>query len=207
MPLQARIAGLDLSLGGAPVAAHISALSTSPRSATIADYPSSGRAACASPPGYRINSLQKVIGSGSHAWKKATRALESAEAFELPWVRFWRTGHGSRWSPGDVVVMAARILPFVWTANVNRVTSITRRRGCVAVAWGTTSRHVLRGEELISVQRQKNGDVLFQLRSFSRPKAFMAWVAYPVVVYLQHAFARGVCRRLMDLAREPIEEE
>lgn len=207
MPLQARIAGLDLSLGGAPVAAHISALSTCPRSASVAEYPSLGRADSASPQGYRINSLRQVIGSGQYAWKKAARALETADALELPWVRFWRKGHGSRWARGDVVVVAARILPFVWTANVNRVVSVTRRRKIVSVVWGTTSRHVLRGEERISVQQQKNGDVLFQLRSFSRPDAFMAWVMHPIVVYLQHAFARGVCHRLMELAREQDVEE
>lgn len=189
------------------MAAHISALSTCSQSANIAEYPSPGQAASASPHGYRINSLERVIGSGQHAWEKAARALETAGALELPWVRFWRKGHGSRWACEDVVVVAARILPFVWTANVNRVVSITRRRRNVSVVWGTTSRHVLRGEELISIQRQRNGDVLFRLRSFSRPHSLMAWVTHPVVVYMQHAFARGVCRRLVELAKEQDVEE
>lgn len=203
MPLSWRVAGLDLSLGGPPVAAQITALSTSPRAAFPAFYPNLGEAATASPPGHRINALTKSIASGSGAWKRAAHALETADALELPWVRFWRSGRGSRWAPGDVVVVAARVLPWVWTANVNRVVDVRRRRRRVVVAWGTTGRHVLRGEELISVEKARNGDVVFTLRSFSRPHAFMAWVTYPIVVYLQYAFARDVCRRLAEVANDP----
>lgn len=184
------------------MAAQVSALSTSRRSASIAPYPSLGQAGTASPPGHHINSLTRVIASRSGAWRRAARALETADALELPWVRFWRQGHGSRWAKGDVVVVAARVLPFVWTTNVNKVVTVNRQRRSVSVAWGTTSRHVLRGEELISVKREKNGDVVFNLRSFSRPHAFMAWLAYPFVLYLQNAFARDVCRQLTQLANE-----
>lgn len=203
MPLLFRVAGIDLALGGAPVASQVSALSTSPRAATTATYPSTGHAATASPPGHRINSLSRVIGHGAGTWHRAAKALETGGALELPWVRFWRQGRGSKWAKGDVVVVAARLVPFVWTANVNKVVTVNRRRRSVSVAWGTTSRHVLRGEELISVEQTRNGDVLFNLRSFSRPHAFLAWVTYPLIVFLQTAFAHNVCRRLSDMANEP----
>lgn len=203
MPLSWRVAGLDLSLGGPPVAAQITALSTSPRAAFPAVYPNPGEAATASPSGHRINALTRTIAHGSSAWRRAARALETADALELPWVRFWRSGRGSRWAPGDVVVVAARVLPWVWTANVNRVVRVRRKRGRVSVSWGTTGRHVLRGEELIAVEKAGNGEVVFRLRSFSRPHACMAWATYPIVMYLQHAFARDVCRRLTEMANDP----
>eukprot|EP00177_Eucheuma_denticulatum_P000182 GFKZ01000327.1.p1 GENE.GFKZ01000327.1~~GFKZ01000327.1.p1 ORF type:complete len:209 (+),score=4.87 GFKZ01000327.1:206-832(+) len=202
MPIQARIAGLDLSIGGPPHACHISTLSVSLLASTVATYPSYGRADTAKPPGYRINSLTKVIGSGASAWSRASRALETGDALDLPWTRIWRRGHGSKWRNGDIVVVAARVLPLIWTANVNRVVAVTRTRSSVAVAWGTTHRHVLRGEEIVSVRRERNGDVIFHLRSFSRPHGFMAWIGYPFVVYLQNTFARGVSRRLVNIASE-----
>lgn len=204
MPLSFRFAGIDLSLGGAPVAAQVSALSTSPRAACLGPYPSVGEAATASPPGYRINKVSRVVGAGTRAWNKAAKALETADALETPWVRFWRQGHGSRWAKGDIVVVVARVFPFVWTANVNKVIAVQRRRRSLSVSWGTTSRHVLRGEEVVSVSTKENGDVMFDLRSFSRPHAFMAWLSYPLVMYLQAAFARDVCRQLTDAARETI---
>lgn len=202
MPLSFRIAGVDVSLGGAPHAAQVSALSTSSRAASIGPYPSVGQAATASPPGYRINTLSRVIGTGTHAWRKAAKALETADALETPWVRFWRQGHALRWAKGDVVVVVARVLPFVWTSNVNKVVAVQRRRRSLSVAWGTTSRHVLRGEEVVSVSKKENGDVVFDLRSFSRPHAFMAWLSYPLVMYLQAAFARDVCRQLAEAAND-----
>lgn len=204
MPLTWRVAGLDLSIGGPPVASQITALSTSPRASRPAPYPCAGQSSTASPRGHRVNSLTRNIASGSAAWRRAARSLETADAFELPWVRFWRSGRGSRWACGDVVVVAARVLPWVWTANVNRVVAVSRRSRRVAVSWGTTARHVLRGEELVSVEKAQNGDVVFILRSFSRPHAFMAWVMYPMVVYMQHAFARDVCKHLRELANENV---
>lgn len=202
MPFLTRIAGLDLSLGGAPHADHVTQLSTSCRSSNLSVYPSRGQSHTASPDGYRINSLTRTIGYGRESFKRASRALETADILTLPWVRFWRKGLGSRWANGDVVVVAARLLPFVWIANVNRVVNVHRGRAEMAVAWGTTKRHVLKGEETVAVRKKRNGEVMFELRSFSKPNAVVAWWTYPVVVAMQVMFARGVHRQLEQIARE-----
>lgn len=133
------------------------------------------------------------------AYKKAASSLETGLAFQLDWLRFWRVGSAT-WKTGDLVVVGARIFPFLWTANVNRVVTVARDRRRVAVGWGTTDRHVLAGEEVLQVSYQTNGDVVFTLRSFSRPQATVAWLLYPLVLALQHAFARDVGRQLERIA-------
>lgn len=194
---------MDLSLGGPPVAADISALSSSRRAGILGEYPSQFTFASASPKGYSINERRKVIGRGATEWSRAAKGVETGDVLDLSWARFWRKGRGSNWSPGDVVVVGARVLPAVWVANVNRVVGVERRRNRVAVAWGTTARHVLRGEEVVSVERVRGGDVVFSLRSFSRPNAFLAWLGYPLVVLLQRRFAHDVCARMQQIAKQP----
>lgn len=200
------MAGLDVCIGGAPIAHHIHSLSQKTALTVIPPkhYPCQMQAATASPPGYRINSLSKVIGHGREAYERASSALETAEAFELPWVRFWRRGNGRRWARRDVVVVAARVFPLVWSANVNEVVTVTRQPNRMAVAWGTTARHALRGEESIEVLHERNGDVRFRLRTFSRPNVLVAWLTYPLVLYLQHAFAADVCRKLSSIANDSL---
>lgn len=196
MPLLTRILGVDLSLGGAPVAADVSRVSSTGGAAGVAVYAGRGKAALASPPGFRINEITRVVGRGRAAWSRAVEGVETGKVLDSAWVRFWRGGRGSRWGLGDSVVVGGRVLPGIWFVNVNRVVGVQRGRRKVSVAWGTTARHVLRGEEVVSVVREKNGDVRFSLRSFSRPHAFLAWLGYPLVVHLQHKFAHDVARQL-----------
>lgn len=206
MPFFSRIAALDLCLGGAPTANHIRTLSDLSQFHTEVSklYPSRGQSATANPPGYRINSLTAVIGHGKDAYRRAAHALNTGEAFELSWARFWRRGRGHRWTSGDSVVIAARLLPFIWIANVNEVVRTESRRRSVAVTWGTSARHVLRGEERVEVWQDPTGDVSFRLRSFSRPHAFVAWLTYPVVLYMQQKFAKDVFRRLKQITNRSL---
>jgi uncharacterized protein (UPF0548 family) len=212
-PRAVRVAGIDFSLGGPPLAADISRLVTAHAAgAPTAPLPPSLRVApppapAAPPAGFRANSYSRVVGRGRAHWARAARALETADALDLPWARFWRGGKGGRWAAGDPVVVGARVvLPGLWVANVNRVVSFSRGARRVSVTWGTTPRHMLHGEEVVAVERQRNGDVLFSLRSYSRPNSLVAWLTYPYVVYLQRKFARSVAWRLEQITRQTPEE-
>jgi uncharacterized protein (UPF0548 family) len=202
MPLSIRVAGIDLSIGGPPLAAHISRLSSSQRGAA---NPSSvllhvSDPSSTAPPGFSTNTLTRVVGNGRADWARARRALETADMLDLPWARFWRGGKGTRWASGDAVVVGARVLlPGLWVANVNRVVDVRRRRSEMSVAWATTARHVLVGEEVVRVQRVKGGDVVFSLKSYARPASLAGWITYPYIVYLQRKFARGICKRLQQI--------
>lgn len=201
MPISFRVAGADLCLFGAPVADDITSLAKSHQASALAPYPSQTQSATATPPGYRVNSYTKRVAQGRGAYLRAAKALTS-DALELPWLRFWRLGRGSRWQPGDIVVISSRVLPFLWTSNVNRVVSVAHTRTKCSVAWGTTDRHVLRGEEVLQVELFKSKDVQFRLRSFSRPHVFLAWLVYPYVVFMQAKFARDVSKQLVTISSE-----
>lgn len=203
-PLCFRLLGVDVCLGGPPIVSHIHTLSdlAQPSTESAPLYPNRGQVATASPRGYYINSRTRVIAHGRAAYLRAARALETGDALHLPWVRFWRRGRGSRWEPGDAAVVASRFLPFIWTVNVNHVLPVERRRNHLAVSWGTSRRSVLRGEERVAISMQRNGDVVFSLRSFSRPHAVLAYLLYPVVIGLQHIFAKDVCTKLQRIAND-----
>lgn len=202
MPLLLRVAGVDLTLGGPPVAGQVQRLSQSARAGALATYPGADSLAAASPAGFRVNERRAVVGHGRAAWQRAARGLETTSALDLGWARFWRNGRGNGWARGDVVVVGARLLPALWAANVSRVVGVRRGRSRVAVAWGTSARHVLRGEEVVAVERASNGDVVCSIRSFSRPATPIAWLAYPAVVLLQLKFAHDVCKRMKVIAAE-----
>lgn len=204
MPLCGRIAGVDICLFGPPAAHNVEKYSSSFASSSMIHpmYPNHSESLTATPKRYRVNSFTKKIGQGRSVYGRAARALETGEAMELPWAKFWRGGNGSCWTSADVLVIAARVIPFVWIANVNTVVHAVRRHSSLTLTWGTTARHVLRGEESVQIAKHRNGDVVFHLRSFSKPHAFIAWITYPLVIYLQHRFARDVANRLDDIANQ-----
>lgn len=209
MPWCRRIASLDLCLGGPPVADDVHRLSSSTRNKPLAlhKYPNYAQSDTKSPPGFRINQLVSDIGRGHKAYRQAARALATGEALELPWVRFWRRGNGHRWQRGDIIVIAARHAPFVWTSNVNKTVRVQHKSHMTSISWGTTARHVLNGEETLQVWQEPSGEVLFRLRSFSRPHALIAWLTYPIVCYFQHKFAIDVRNKLHTIANDSLKDQ
>jgi uncharacterized protein (UPF0548 family) len=160
MPVSVRLAGLDIYLGGPPQAADVSRLFSAP--AASARLPALGVLRPEPPPsGYRVQTLERVVGQGKDAWRRASRALETADALDLSWARFWSAGKRGKSVVGDPVVISARVLlPGLWVSNVNHLVAATRSRARVAIAWRTTARHVLSGEEVLAVERRKSGDVV-----------------------------------------------
>jgi uncharacterized protein (UPF0548 family) len=201
MPVSVRLAGLDVTLGGPPRAADISRLFSEP--AASARLPSLGVLRPGPPPaGYRVQELERVVGSGKDAWRRSSRALETADALDLSWARFWSAGKRGKSVAGDPVVIGARVLvPGLWVSNVNHLVDLSRSRSRVSMAWRTTTRHALSGEEVLKVERRNSGDVVFSLKSYSRPRSLVAWLTYPYVIFLQRKFALGVAHRLEQIAR------
>ena len=65
------------------------------------------------------------------------------------------------------------------------------------MSWGTTRRHVLCGEERLTVRWDAASDeVRFEVVSFSRPRHLFSVVAYPYVVGQQRRFARDATARM-----------
>lgn len=185
-----------MTLGGPPVAAQVAQLSSCACARALAPADTdNGRGW-----GWRNRGRERSLGTGRARWRRARSALETAEGLELPWAKWWRSGTGSTWAAGDVLVVGARVLPAVWVANVNTVTHVERKRGRISVAWSTTSRHLLRGSETVAVERRAD-DIVFSVNSHSRPHHPAAWIAYPIVAFLQHRFTVDVCKRMHDITQ------
>lgn len=197
MPLLLRLGGLDVTLGGPPGAAHIARLSSCGCARSLAAASSEEEAHGF---GWVARRRERTLGGGGGRWRRARNALETAEGLDLPWAKWWRSGVGSRWTAGDVVVVGARVLPAVWVANVNTVTKVERSRSKMSVTWATTQSHLLRGSETVAVERN-SGEVKFHVQSHSRPNHVAAWLLYPVVALLQRRFTRDVCERMNDVTQ------
>ena len=81
--------------------------------------------------------------------------------------------------------------------NANRIIANERMPQQRSITWATTRRHVLCGEERLTVSYDDaSDDVHFEVLSFSRPRHLFSWAAYPYVVAQQKRFARDATARM-----------
>jgi len=141
-------------------------------------------------PGFRVDALETIIGSGENAFERARAALTEWKHFELGWVEVCPPSSGI--TPGTVVAVLVRHLGF-WSLNGCRVVySIAaddpREFG---FAYGTLPNHAESGEELFKVSLHPGtGDVSYLIRAASIPRAPLARLGYPVTRSLQARFRR-----------------
>lgn len=152
------------------------------------------------PRGWFVNKSQQCIGKGHEAFERASEALVALECLQLPWL--------SAGVHDDVLAICSRQFFVLWIMNANRFLSPPQvRNGQCSVTWATTRRHVLCGEERLTVTRNTATDeVFFEVLSFSRPRHLFSWAAYPYVIAQQRRFARDATAVMMRLAsseREP----
>jgi len=155
----------------------------------VLDYPGTGGTARGrSPAGFRVRCASVELGRGRDVWRAAREALSAWRAFPPAWTRV-RPGPGAL-RPGLDVVVAIRALGLWWTApsRVGYVDDEPRRR---AFACGTLPAHPESGEERFSVEWRPDDTVVFELRSFSRPRLWAARLAAPVAGALQDRFVRA----------------
>jgi uncharacterized protein (UPF0548 family) len=135
------------------------------------------------PPRWFVNRSERCIGRGRAAFTRAAAELTSLNCLELGWLT-----HRVK---DDVLAICSRQFGFVWMMNANRILDRRSTSALHSVTWRTTRRHVLAGEERLSVRWDTaSDDVLFEVRSFSRPRHLFAWAAYPYVIAQQKRFAR-----------------
>ena len=137
------------------------------------------------PPLWFVNRSEKTIGHGRDAYLRASAALGDLQCLELDWL--------THRVHDDALAICSRQFGVVWLMNANKFIRSRDVRGGrrSSVAWATTRRHVLCGEEQLTVRwDEANDDVSFEVLSFSRPRHLFSWVAYPYVVLQQKRFAR-----------------
>ena len=175
-------------IGLRPSAGDISAFAVAAsREAEVCQYPGSVDDV---PPLWLINHSKRAIGRGQDAYTRASSALEAFECLELSWLT-----HSLH---ADALAICSRQFYFLWLMNANRIINDEQTPQQRSFTWATTRRHVLCGEERLTVSYDDASDeVHFEVLSFSRPRHLFSWAAYPYVVAQQKRFARDATERMV----------
>lgn len=142
------------------------------------------------PVGFHVDEARALLGRGEPTFLKAKSALEEWREFNLGWVEVFP--RQAALEPGTVVLVLVRHLGF-WSVNPCRV---LYRFGSpqgpqFGFGYGTLPEHAERGEEVFKVVLDgKTGEVTYEMRAVSRPRAPLAWIGYPVTRVLQARFRR-----------------
>ncbi len=141
------------------------------------------------PGGYFRIDCSYSLGHGEACFARSTEALERWTCFKLRWVRVVTDG------PPDserVYALVVRIMG-CWFVNCCRVVEwdpgLTRPNRWRLVV-GTTPHHVASGEEQVSVEMMDDGEVIYRIRSFSRPNFWLTRATPRLMRRKQHCFCR-----------------
>ena len=138
--------------------------------------------------GFRVDVEHAIVGHGEAAFRRAKAALRQWRHFELGWVEACRATEGV--ARGVEIAVRVRHLGF-WSLNGCRVVYLIEEDNAFGFAYGTLTNHAERGEEIFMVSLEAGtGDVLYQIRAVSRPRAALAWLGYPVTRLMQARFRR-----------------
>lgn len=156
-------------------------LSYGPTGITMNDVPS----------GFQVDRARVVMGRGEAAFSKAKLALCEWRHFKLGWVEVFPPRPCLE--PGTSLVVVVHHLGF-WSVNCCRVVysvgdgADARQFG---FAYGTLTDHAERGEEVFRVTcSPQTGEIAYDIKAVSRPRAALAWLGYPFTRQLQARFRR-----------------
>ncbi|CAH9133486.1 unnamed protein product [Cuscuta epithymum] len=143
--------------------------------------------------GFFLNHSRVLVGSGSAAFEKGKKALQTWRHFSLNWTFVdpkSRIGVGEKFC-----VCVKEFLPWVMmplqVLYVHDQT-INKDKGMMAsfsFGSGTLQGHLLAGEERFSISLDENDKVWYEILSISKPAHFLSFVGYPYVLLRQKSFA------------------
>lgn len=162
-------------------------------------YEEPGRTAASEPvSGYDNDFNYTVLGVGDTAWEAAKSAVRKWKMFPGGWAAIYPDDTPVR--EGEVVAMTARILG-LWWLNSCRIVYVIDGDRRFGFAYGTLPGHAERGEELFLVEQDEKGFVRYSIRAFSRPRHWMARLAYPLARAYQRRFVRDSKRSMVRFVR------
>lgn len=138
-------------------------------------------------PGFDNDYNTITLGAGADAWEAAKEAIRQWQMFPGGWAFI-----EPRQAPiqtGQVVAMIARVMG-LWWLNSCRIVYTVDTETQFGFAYGTLPGHVECGEELFMVEKLPDGQVRYVLKAFSRPRFWMARLAYPLARWHQKKFVR-----------------
>ena len=165
-----------------PCAERLTDVAAAAAAAPLSQYPGS-TVTEQLPLGWFVNRRSSCLGHGAEAFVRACDALDRLDCLEQTWLTAERDGAH--------LAICSRQLFGLWLVNVNRVLRRHSASRVSSIIWGTTTQHVLAGEERLSVRwDESTNSVEFEVLSFSRPRHLLAWLGYPYVLCQQIRFGR-----------------
>ncbi len=144
------------------------------------------------PAGYNVDRYRTRLGAGLVAFEAARAAVRRWEMFERGWLRVFPDAAEIR--EGSTVAVVAAHLGF-YSINVSRIVYTLDEDGPLArfgFAYGTLGDHAESGEERFTVSWDRAGNaVWYDIVAFSRPRAVLARLGYPLGRALQKRFGRA----------------
>jgi len=151
--------------------------------------------------GFNTDRLRIEVGTGEETLEKAKRSLRDWRQFSTAWVRLcWPY---KKLAPGTVVAVVAHHYALV-SVNAARIVYVIDEPTRFGFAFGTLTRHVVRGEMAFLVYLEESGKVFYEVTSISRPAHWLSWVFYPLGRQLQTRFMRDSLHALLaSLLNQP----
>jgi uncharacterized protein (UPF0548 family) len=134
------------------------------------------------PGGYHHVQRAEVIGSGREAFDRATAAVFGWRAQRGAGLRVRASGPAD--TPGTVVLMTAGLARLGLDVPC-RVVWVVDEPGRRGFGYGTLPGHPESGEESFVVSLAPGGDVVYELRAFSRPGTLLTRLGGPVATRVQ----------------------
>jgi uncharacterized protein (UPF0548 family) len=154
------------------------------------------------PPGFRHDRYRVRLGTGLDTFERGARAIDAWAMFDLGWIRMYANAS----LPGTTVVVVTRVLG-LYSVDAGRVVyrfdeqGPTRRYG---FGYGTLLAHAEAGEERFTIEWDPRSDeVWYDVVSFSRPRAILPRLAFPLTRSLQRRFVRDSQETMLSVVRDP----
>ena len=136
--------------------------------------------------GFIDDEHQVLLGRGEEVYQRACAALDA-------WYMFppWAVVHPleAPQAPGQVVAMVTHICG-LWWVNPCRILQRCDTAHSHGFVYGTLPEHTECGEERFQVVRRPDGSVWYEIRAFSHPRHWMAWLGFPLARWWQLRFVR-----------------
>jgi uncharacterized protein (UPF0548 family) len=144
------------------------------------------------PNGYHIDRYRIRLGTGKATFLAAKAAMQGWELFDRALLRIFPKNLEIR--EGSTVAIIPSHLAF-YSINLCRIVYVLESEEPVHLfgfAYGTLSDHAASGEERFTVSwNTSDQSVWYEILAFSRPRAFLARVGYPISRAIQKRFARA----------------
>jgi uncharacterized protein (UPF0548 family) len=143
--------------------------------------------------GYDHDHNRVCLGKGKETFQNACRAMRAWRTFPAPWTDVYP--ENAPLVSGQIVVVLFHLFGLWWHSSARIVYTINEPRR-FGFAYGTLPGHIERGEERFLIEWRTDDTVWYDLRSFSKPRLWIAQLGYPLVRMLQKRFVRDSGRSM-----------